>query len=114
MRLSRRAAIEVGGAEDGCEGHAEGGSCNGGFIIMWAVAMQIEGRDEFSITEYQRYWREGERQTYRLQKEFRELWKEFETPNELARQVAKQINRNMSRRDAALLPSRVSVVAEAH
>ena len=84
------------------------------FVVMWAVAMWDEGVNEFSITEYQRYWNEGERQTYRLQGEFRELWPEFETPNELARQVAKQINRNMSRRDAALLPSRVSVVAEAH
>jgi hypothetical protein len=38
----------------------------------------------FSITEYERYWNEGERQTYRLQTEFRELWPEFETPDELA------------------------------
>ena len=31
----------------------------GAFIIFWAVAMKIEGLDEFSITEYQRYWHEG-------------------------------------------------------
>jgi len=37
------------------------------FIVMWAAAMLDEGVDQYSITEYQRYWIEGERQTYRLQ-----------------------------------------------
>jgi hypothetical protein len=60
-----------------------------GFIVAWAVAMRAEGREEYTITEYRRYWNEGERQTYRLQKEFRELWPEFETPNELARQIVR-------------------------
>ena len=31
-----------------------------------------------------RFWKETERNAYRLQREFRELWPEFETPNELA------------------------------
>src|SRR5438876_12207666 len=44
-----------------------------GFIVLWAAAMRIEDLDEFSITEYQRYWLESERQAYRVQKEFREL-----------------------------------------
>jgi hypothetical protein len=73
-----------------------------GFVVCWAVAMQLEGKDEFSITEYQRFWNEGERQTYRLQKEFRELWHEFETPNELARQLGKQLDaKRASKRDVA-------------
>ncbi len=55
-----------------------------GFIIFWAIAMRQEGLNEYSITEYQRYWCEGERQAYRLQADFRELWPEFDTPNELA------------------------------
>jgi hypothetical protein len=79
----------------------------GGFIIFWAVAMKIEGRDEFSITEYQRYWHEGERQTYRLQREFRELWPEYETPNELARQLVKQVDAKLSKREIASLPSQL-------
>ena len=62
------------------------------FILQWALAMRDEGLDEYTITEYQRYWREGERQTYRVQKEFRDLWPEFETPNELARQIIKQVD----------------------
>jgi hypothetical protein len=82
-----------------------------GFIILWAVAMKIEDRDEFSITEYQRYWHEGERQTYRLQKEFRELWTEHETPNEVARQLVKQVDGKLSKRDIAGLPSQVRLVA---
>jgi hypothetical protein len=83
-----------------------------GFIVMWAVAMRDEGKDEFSITEYQRWWNEGERQTYRLQGEFRELWPELETPNDLARQIAKQVDEKLgSKRDVAALPLQLQMVA---
>jgi len=82
-----------------------------GFIVLWAVAMQDEGRDSYSITEYQRYWNEGERQTYRLQREFRELWPEYENPNELARQIARHVDERTSKRDVAALPSRLQVTA---
>lgn len=60
------------------------------FIGSWAAAMRVEGREEYTITEYMRFWNEGERRAYRLQGEFRELWPEFDTPNELARQIVKQ------------------------
>lgn len=82
-----------------------------GFIVMWAVAMVLEDRDEYSITEYERYWNEGERQTYRLQKEFRELWPEFDTPNELACELAKHIDKKMNKRDVPTLPMRLMVTA---
>lgn len=82
-----------------------------GFVVMWALAMQDEGRDTYSITEYQRYWHEGERQTYRLQREFRELWPEFETPNELALQMLQQIDRKASKREAMSLPMKLQVSA---
>lgn len=82
-----------------------------GFITMWAIAMVLEDRDEYSITEYERYWKEGERQTYRAQKEFRDLWPEFETPNELASAMLKQIDRKASKRDVATLPMRLMVTA---
>jgi len=79
------------------------------FIVMWAVAMRDEGADEYSITEYQHYWNEGERQTYRAQSEFRDLWPEFETPNEFARQLVKHIDASTSKREIATLPSRLQV-----
>jgi hypothetical protein len=82
-----------------------------GFIVMWAVAMMLEERDEYSITEYERYWKEGERQTYRAQKEFRELWPEYETPNELARELVKHLDKKINKRDVATLPMRLMVTA---
>jgi hypothetical protein len=85
------------------------GSRVAGFIVMWAVAMFLEGRDSFSITEYERYWHEGERQTYRLQSEFRELWPEFDTPDELARQLISQLDASTSARDVPMLPMRLMV-----
>ena len=82
-----------------------------GFIVLWATAMRVEELDSFSITEYQRYWHEGERQTYRLQREFRELWPEYETPNELARRIVRHLDASMSRRDILTLPTRLKVTA---
>ena len=81
------------------------------FIVCWAIAMQDEKRDDYSITEYQRYWNENERQAYRVQNEFRELWTEFDNPNELARQIVKHLNARTARRDAARLPMTLQVVA---
>ncbi len=83
-----------------------------GFIVMWAVAMADEKVDAYSITEYQRYWNESERQAYRLQSEFRELWKEFETPNELASQIVGYLRSNkVSKRQVARLPTTLKVEA---
>lgn len=71
-----------------------------GFIILWATAMRVEELDSFSITEYQRYWHESERQAYRRQVEFRDLWPEYETPNELAGQVVAYLReRGEAKRD---------------
>jgi hypothetical protein len=78
------------------------------FIIQWAWAMRDEARDSFTITEFQRFWNEGERQAYRHQAEFRELWPEYETPDELARQVVPHLNEKL---DAMTLPTKVLVVA---
>ena len=50
------------------------------FITSWAAAMRADGRDEYTITEYARFWNDTERGAYRLQKEFRELWPEFGHP----------------------------------
>ena len=78
------------------------------FIIQWAIAMRDEGVRSFTITEYQRYWNEGERQSYRRQADFRELWPEYETPDELAAQVVAFLRTND---DAGVLPLTVPVVA---
>lgn len=78
------------------------------FIIQWALAMRDEGAASYTITEYQKYWHEGERQTYRRQADFRELWPEFDTPNELAAQVVTYLNKHA---DAGALPLTVPVVA---
>ena len=67
--------------------------------------MRDEERDEFTITEYQRYWNESERQAYRRQVEFRELWPEFETPTELGRQIVKHLeNREKSAAEVMNVP----------
>ncbi len=80
-----------------------------GFIIMWAIAMRLEDRSECSITEYQRFWNEGERQAYRLQADFRALWPEFETPNELATQLVKYLDAKASAKDAGSLALKLQV-----
>jgi hypothetical protein len=81
------------------------------FIVEWALAMRDEGVDEYTITQYQRYWREGERQTYRHQREFRELWPEFDTPNELARQILKHVDGAYIETRQSNLPLSVPVLA---
>jgi hypothetical protein len=80
-----------------------------GFVVMWAWGMKDEKRDSYSITEYQRYWHESERQAYRLQSEFRELWPEFETPDELASQIIVHLRR---KKDAATMHTTVPVEAQ--
>jgi hypothetical protein len=82
------------------------------FIVMWAVAMRDEGVEELTISQYQRYWSQGERQSYREQGEFRDLWPELETPNELARQVVQVLDAKLTRREIATLPSSLVVKAE--
>jgi hypothetical protein len=79
-----------------------------GFIVLWALAMKAEGRDGYTISEYQRYYNENERKAYRDQAEFRELWPEFETPNDLGEQILPQLRGKL---DATRLPTVVTVVA---
>jgi hypothetical protein len=79
-----------------------------GFVILWTLAMKAESRGAYTISEYQRYYNENERKAYRDQAEFRELWPEFETPNELAGQIVPQLRGKL---DATKLPSTVMVVA---
>ena len=82
-----------------------------GFVISWAIAMREEGRTEYSITEYQRFWNESERQAYRLQSDFRDLWQEFETPNELASQIVKYLDARTAAKHAGSLATHLQVTA---
>jgi len=81
------------------------------FIVCWAIAMQEEGIDSYSITEYMRYWNENERKAYRVQNEFRELWEEYETPNELAQQILRSVRTRLAKKDVQKLPNTLQVSA---
>jgi hypothetical protein len=81
------------------------------FIVCWAIGMKMDDAEEYSITQYQRFWKENERQTYRVQNDFRELWPEFKTPNELARQIVKQVDGRIAKKDAAKLPMTLEMYA---
>lgn len=82
------------------------------FIVMWAVAMKDEAVEELTISHYQRYWNLSERQAYREQSEFRDLWPELETPNEFGRQLADALDAKLSKRQIATLPNSLMVNAE--
>jgi hypothetical protein len=81
------------------------------FIVCWAIAMQEEGSDSYSITEYMRYWNENERKAYRVQNEFRELWEEYETPNELAQQILQNVRSRLAKKSVEKLPMTLQVSA---
>lgn len=81
------------------------------FIVFWAVGMSEEGKDAYSITEYQRRWNENERQAYRVQNEFRELWPGMDTPDDLARHLVRQLEARISKKEAARLPLTLQVEA---
>ncbi len=81
------------------------------FIVFWAAGMYETSQDSYSITEYQRRWSENERQAYRVQNEFRELWPGFDTPDELARPIVSQLRGRISKKEAARLPLTLQVEA---
>jgi len=81
------------------------------FVVCWTIAMQEERRDSYSITEYMRYWNESERQAYRVQNEFRELWDEFETPDEIAKQILRNARGRLAKKDVQKLPMTLLVQA---
>ena len=81
------------------------------FIVFWAAGMKEARKDSYSITEYQRRWGENERQAYRVQNEFRELWPTLDTPDELARELVSQLEARISKKEAARLPLTLQVEA---
>jgi hypothetical protein len=81
------------------------------FVVFWAVGMRELGQDSYSLAEYQQRWNESERTAFRLQREFRELWGEYGTPDQLAQQIVKHLDARVSAKEAAKLPMRVEVYA---
>lgn len=79
------------------------------FIVFWAVGLREARRDSYSLAEYQQRWNESERTAFRLQSEFRELWPEYGTPDEIARAVVKQLDARVSAKEAARLPMTIQV-----
>ncbi len=63
------------------------------FITLWAYALQDTGQDEIGIEEFSRWSAESRATVYRRQQAFRELWPEFETPNEIAAAVLDVVRR---------------------
>jgi hypothetical protein len=82
------------------------------FIASWAAAMKAEGRDEFTITEYARFWNEVEREAYRYQREFRDLWPEYETPDELARKLLEANGAAAAKEGEKPLPLPITLAVE--
>ena len=81
------------------------------FIVLWSVGMREVGRDSYSLAEYQERWNESERTAFRLQSEFRELWREYPTPDEIAHSVVKHLDARVSAKEAARLPMTIQVEA---
>lgn len=57
-------------------------------IAMWATALVELERDTIGVEEYAEWAFESRRTVYRRLIEFREIWPEYHTPNELAVAVA--------------------------
>lgn len=61
------------------------GSKVAALIVMWALALQDLGRDEIGVEEFAQWQAQSRMTAYRRLAEFRRLWPEYDTPNELAR-----------------------------
>jgi hypothetical protein len=58
-------------------------------IVIWAVAMMDQETDELGPEEFSRWSAESRATVYRRLQDFRRLWPEYDSPNELARMVVK-------------------------
>jgi len=66
-------------------------------IALWAMALLELERDELGVEEFAAWAAESNRTVYRRLAEFRRLWREYDTPNELARLVADAARRSGER-----------------
>lgn len=73
------------------------------FIALWAQALIDNDADEIGIEDFARWSGGSIRTAYRRQVDFRELWPEYETPNEIAyRVVVALVTRGSTRADASV------------
>lgn len=56
-------------------------------VVLWALALDELDVDELGPEAFSEWAAESRATVYRRLAEFRRLWPEYETPNELARQV---------------------------
>jgi hypothetical protein len=63
------------------------------FIALWAMALDDLAQDGIGVEAYAEWASESRRTVYRRLSDFRELWPEYDTPNELARLVAAEARR---------------------
>jgi hypothetical protein len=68
------------------------------FVALWATALLDLDTDTLGPEAYARWAAESPRTVYRRLADFRELWPEYELPNELARLLADEAKRRGSRR----------------
>lgn len=90
VETGRRSSTDVPSAWDRVRAVTKGtnrASNVAAFITMWAVALEDLGRDSIGIEEYIAWAAVSGATAYRRQAEFRALWPEYETPNEIARML---------------------------
>jgi hypothetical protein len=73
------------------------------FVALWGAAMVDLDTEDLGIEAYARWASESRRTAYRRLADFRVLWPEYETPNELGRLVAAQVRERGKRPDPASL-----------
>lgn len=63
------------------------------FIALWATALVDRDVESLGIEEYAEWAAESRATVYRRNADFRELWPEYDTPNELAALLAAEARR---------------------
>lgn len=73
------------------------------FIALWATALLDRDVDSIGVEAYAEWAAESRATTYRRLADFRELWPEYDTPNELAAILAAEARRRgASRADPSM------------
>lgn len=72
------------------------------FVAMWAIALDDLEREELGVEEYAAWASESRATVYRRLSDFRELWPEYDTPNELAELLLEEARRSGSRPDPSM------------
>lgn len=73
------------------------GSKVAGFILLWAIALDELDTDELGVEAMAEWSNEGRTTVYRRLTQFRRLFPEYDTPNELARDLVEQARRRRER-----------------